>query len=93
MSGCVSVSLSHTLSLQVSPGHYGHLLNVWERAHGLYPITTGMLHLLHSTLKSHDSHVISESVVATVVYIMQAVFITSQNWRYGSQRERDEFCK
>ena len=34
-----------------------------------------------------------EGVVASTVYIMQAVFVSSHNWRYQSQARRDEFCE
>ncbi len=80
-------------SLQTSPGSYGLLLNNWERARGTYPVTMAMLRLLLNTLKSPDCHMISEGVVASTVYIMQAVFANSHNWRYQSQIQRDRLCK
>ena len=80
-------------SLQTSPGSYGLLLNNWERARGTYPVTMAMLRLLLNTLKSPDRHMIREGVVASTVYIMQAVFVSSHNWRYQSQIQRDRFCK
>ncbi|XP_019851271.1 PREDICTED: nucleoporin NUP188 homolog [Amphimedon queenslandica] len=76
--------------LQISPSHYCNILNVWERAHGCYAVTLAMMRLLHSSLSSSDT--ISEYMLATIVYIMQAVFLTSQNWRYNSQKDREEFC-
>lgn len=75
----------------MSPGQYSNILNVWERAHGCYAVTLATIRLLLSTLSSSD--VITENMLATLVYIMQAVFVTSQNWRYNSQKDREEFCK
>ena len=80
-------------SLQTSPGYYGLLLNNWERAHGTYPVTMATLRLLLNTLLSHDYHMIPEDMVASTVYIMQAVFVSSHNWRYKNQTHRDRFCK
>ena len=89
----IPLYMTTRISLQTSPGSYGLLLNNWERAHGTYPVTMAMLHLLLNTLKSCDPHVRPEGVVASAVYIMQAVFVSSHNWRYQNQLQRDKFCK
>lgn len=74
--------------LQVSSCQYGHILNVWERAHGCYPVTSSTLHLLITSLKFPN-----DNMIATIVYIMQAVFVSSQNWRYNSHKDKEDFCK
>lgn len=80
-----------SFSLQVSSGHYANVIHVWERGHGQYLVTSATIRLLLSTLNSCLE--ITESILATAIYIIQTVFVNCQNWRYNSQKYREEFCK
>ena len=83
------VPCSFHFSIVVAPGHYGQLLNVWERPRGIYPISMAMLELLLNLTPPSDS-IATADQLACVVFVMREVFAGCHKWRYRSSTQRDE---
>ena len=85
-------------SVSVAPGHYGQLLNVWERPRGVYPITTAMLDLLLTIVEGkgeevQDGEEAGGDQLACVVFALREVFTCCHKWRYRLTEDRDRMCK
>ena len=78
------------LSLSVAPGHYGQLLNVWERPRGTYPVSMAMLDLLLGMSRQGGGSLSTNEMLACVVYVMKEMLSTSHSWRYRQPTSRDE---
>ena len=78
------------LSLSVAPGHYGQLLNVWERPRGMYPVSMAMLDLLLGMSRQGGGSLSTNEMLACVVYVMKEMLSTSHSWRYRQPTSRDE---
>ena len=76
-------------SVSVTPGHYGQLLNVWERPRGVYPVSMAMLDLLLG-MSRQDSSLSTNEMLACVVYVMKEMLSSSHSWRYRQPTSRDE---
>ena len=76
-------------SVTVAPGHYGQLLNVWERPRGTYPVSMAMLDLLLGMSKQ-DGNLSTNEMLACVVYVMKEMLSSSHSWRYRQPTLRDE---
>lgn len=83
------VPCSFHCSIVVAPGHYGQLLNVWERPRGIYPISMAMLELLLNETPPSNS-IATVDRLACVVFVMREVFAGCHKWRYRSSTQRDE---
>ena len=87
---CVCVCLvPRPLSVPVAPGHYGHILNTWERSRGVYAVTMAMLDLLLG-LYEDSVAMDTEGILACVVWVCREVMSTCQGWRHTSRGSRDE---
>ncbi|XP_064385444.1 nucleoporin NUP188-like isoform X2 [Halichondria panicea] len=78
-------------SVPVAPGHYGHILNTWERSRGVYAVTMAMLDLLLG-LYEDSVAMDTEGVLACVVWVCREVMSTCQGWRHTSRGSRDELA-
>ena len=76
-------------SLSIAPGHYGQLMNSWERPRGIYPVSMAMLDLLLCGFPPEDSAVYGDSL-ACVVLVMREMFAGSHSWRYRHSANRDQ---
>ncbi|KAL5487078.1 hypothetical protein EMCRGX_G019637 [Ephydatia muelleri] len=90
-------SVSSVESVSVAPGHYGQLLNVWERPRGVYPITTAMLDLLLTIVEGkgeevQDGEEAGGDQLACVVFALREVFTCCHKWRYRLTEDRDKMC-
>ena len=81
------VTSHYSLSVAVAPGHYGQLLNVWERPRGIYPVSMAMLELLLTMTTSSDT---TDNQLACVVFVMREMFAGYHKWRYRSVSHREE---
>ena len=78
------------LSVAVAPGHYGQLLNVWERPRGIYPVSMAMLELLLTMTTPSDTPATTDDQLACVVFVMREMFAGYHKWRYRSVTQREE---
>ena len=77
-------------SISVAPGHYGQLLNVWERPRGTFPVSMAMLDLLLGMSRQAGGNLSTNQMLACVVYVMREMLSTSHSWRYRQPTSRDE---
>lgn len=75
--------------ISVAPGHYGHLMNSWERPRGIYPVSMAMLDLLLSGLPPEGCPSLGDAL-ACVVLVMREMFAGSHSWRYRHSTNRDQ---
>lgn len=75
--------------VQVSSGHFGHVLNTLECSRGVYLVTMAMTELLLSMFESTIA-METNSLLASVVYLMQEVFSSCHKWRYQTSGGRFE---
>ena len=87
---CEGIDQVFPLSLSVAPGHYGQLLNVWERPRGMYPVSMAMLDLLLGMSRQGGGSLSTNEMLACVVYVMKEMLSTSHSWRYRQPTSRDE---
>ncbi len=75
-------------SIPLSEGHFGHILNTWERSRGDYAVTMAMLDLLLGLYKGAVA-MDTDGVLACVVWACQEVMMTCQGWRHRSKESRE----
>lgn len=73
----------------MTPGHYGQLMNSWERPRGIYPVSMAMLDLLLSGFPPAGCPA-SGDALACVVLVMREMFAGSHSWRYRHSANRDQ---
>ena len=81
-----------SLRVPVAPGHFGYILNTWERTRGTYAVTMGMLDLLIGLCEGGGVVEVG-SVLACVVWVCEEVMATCQGWRHRTRSGKEELGK